>query len=91
MPKDERKEFYQNRAREDRQLAKNRDLNVILKDVAAEQTGYIEKESPDEVISQYEIIQSVDMLSAQKYFDLELKDFGPYRINYTRNGRLDSF
>jgi len=88
MPlREERNEFYQNRARESRQLAKNRDLNAILKDVAAEQPGYLEKEADDEVVSQYEIIHNVDMLSAQKYFDLALKDFGPYKVNYTRNGR----
>lgn len=87
MPRDERTEFYQNRAREKRVQEKHQDLNSILKDVAAEQPGYLEKETEDEVITQYEIMQNVDMFSAQKYFDLDLKDFGPYRINYTKNGR----
>lgn len=39
------------------------------------------------MITQYEIMQNVDMFSAQKYFDLDLDNFGPYRLNYTRNGR----
>lgn len=40
MSREEKKEFYQNRARENRRLEKNRDLNAILKDVASEQPGY---------------------------------------------------
>ena len=52
--------------------------------------SYLEKEK-DEVVSQYEIIQNVDMFSAQKYFELNLENFGPYRINYTKNGRQLEF
>ncbi len=37
----EKKQFYQNRAREHRKLQKTRDLNVILKDVASEQPGLV--------------------------------------------------
>lgn len=39
--REEKKQFYQNRARENRKLEKTRDLNVILKDVASEQPGYL--------------------------------------------------
>ena len=53
--------------------------------------SYLEKENQDEVITQYEIIQNVDMFSAQKYFELNLENFGPYRINYTKNGRQIEF
>jgi len=84
MSREEKRQFYQNRARENRKLEKTRDLNVILKDVAAEQPGYLEKDNDDEVITQYEIMQNVDMFSAQKYFDLDLDNFGPYRLNYTK-------
>lgn len=87
MSRYEKREFYQNRAKENRKLEKTKDLNLILKDVAAEQPGYLEKDHEDEVITQYDIIQNVDMFSAQKYFDLELNNFGPYRIDYTKNGR----
>lgn len=66
---------------------KTSDLNGVLKDVALEQSGYLEKENDLESITQHDIIESVDLFSAQKYFDLNLDKFGPYRLNYTRNGR----
>ena len=66
---------------------KTSELNSVLRDVALEQTGYLEKEDENEVISQHDIIESVDLFSAQKYFDLHLDKFGPYKLNYTRNGR----
>ena len=50
-------------------------------------SSYLEKEDEYENVTQHEIIQNVDLFSAQKYFDLNLDKFGPYRINYTRNGR----
>ena len=49
--------------------------------------SYIEKEHENEVITQHEILNNVDLFSAQKYFDLNLDKFGPYRLNYSRNGR----
>lgn len=64
-----------------------RDLNFLLNDVAFEQSGFIEKETENEVITQQAIVENVDLFSAQKYFDLNLDQFGPYRLNYTRNGR----
>jgi len=53
-----------------------------------EQSGYL---VPDEGellkrITQKEIVQSVDITSATKHFDLKLP-FGPYRFDYTRTGR----
>ncbi|CAJ0587374.1 unnamed protein product, partial [Mesorhabditis spiculigera] len=38
-------------------------------------------------ISQRQIVDSVDMASASKHFDLHLEQFGPYKIDYTDNGR----
>lgn len=55
-----------------------------------EVAGFIEYESDEEVdqrLTQSEIQHAVDVTSAQKHFDLNLKDFGPYWINYSRNGR----
>ncbi|XP_009078411.1 PREDICTED: WD repeat-containing protein 46, partial [Acanthisitta chloris] len=38
-------------------------------------------------ISQREIADAVDIASASKHFELRLEQFGPYRLDYTRNGR----
>jgi U3 small nucleolar RNA-associated protein 7 len=53
-----------------------------------EESGFMEADT-DEFTSQFkqtEIKQTVDITSATKQFDLNLK-FGPYKINYSRNGR----
>lgn len=53
-----------------------------------EDTGFLEPDE-DEISTQFtqkNIKNSVDLLSASKGFDLNL-EFGPYRMNYTRNGR----
>ncbi|XP_046339144.2 WD repeat-containing protein 46-like [Haliotis rufescens] len=54
-----------------------------------EESGFLEAEEGETTvdITQQDIVDSVDILSAQKYFQLTLKDFGPYRLNYSRNGR----
>lgn len=36
---------------------------------------------------QSEIVKNVDISSARKNFDLTFDKFGPYHMNYTRNGR----
>lgn len=53
-----------------------------------EESGYLE---PDEYeatyqITQKEIQEAVDITAATKHFDLKL-DYGPYRMDYSRNGR----
>lgn len=53
-----------------------------------EDSGFLEPDE-DEITTQFtqkQIKDSVDLLSASKGFDLDL-EFGPYRMNYTRNGR----
>ena len=49
--------------------------------------SFLEKDHDNEIITQHDILNNVDMLSAQKYFELNLDSFGPYRLNYTKNGR----
>ncbi|NWS64652.1 WDR46 protein, partial [Chunga burmeisteri] len=38
-------------------------------------------------ITQGDIAEAVDIASAAKHFELRLEQFGPYRLDYTRNGR----
>ncbi|XP_039268926.2 WD repeat-containing protein 46-like [Styela clava] len=54
-----------------------------------EEAGFLEAEEGEETytIHQSEIKNHVDIASARKQFELNLKQFGPYRMNYTRNGR----
>lgn len=52
--------------------------------------GFIELEEPHMrtfKLKQKDIIRNVDVNTAQKAFDLHLTSFGPYFLNYTRNGR----
>lgn len=37
--------------------------------------------------SQKELKSHLDLQAAEKVFELELKEFGPYYLDYTRNGR----
>ncbi|XP_066911448.1 uncharacterized protein [Clytia hemisphaerica] len=55
-----------------------------------EETGFLEVEAVEKTynISQKAIEKSVDVSSAQKYFNLHLQEYGPYKINYTRNGKF---
>ncbi|KAB0799810.1 hypothetical protein PPYR_06042 [Photinus pyralis] len=54
-----------------------------------EEDGILEAD-PGETTTQFrqnEIVQNVDITAATKFFELQLRDFGPYRASYTRNGR----
>ncbi|XP_078342132.1 uncharacterized protein LOC144627967 isoform X2 [Oculina patagonica] len=55
-----------------------------------EEPGYLEAEGLEKTFKfkQRNIADVVDITSAKKYFELNLDTFGPYRINYTRNGRF---
>ena len=60
---------------------------ILLQDDA----GFLEGDSDDEFtgrVSQTQIRKAVDVESAEKGFDLNLPQFGPYTIDYTRNGRF---
>lgn len=54
-----------------------------------EEDGYLIPDEGEETtdFTQDDIKQHVDISSATKSFKLQLDQFGPYKINYTRNGR----
>ncbi|XP_076822160.1 WD repeat-containing protein 46-like [Clavelina lepadiformis] len=54
-----------------------------------EEPGYIETAEGEATweIKQREIADAADITSASKYFELRLDQFGPYSVDYTRNGR----
>lgn len=72
-----------------------KNLNYAIKQSARaeillnEDDGYLIPDEGEELtaITQDDIKQNVDITSATKSFKLNLQEFGPYKINYTRNGR----
>ncbi|XP_069602384.1 WD repeat-containing protein 46 isoform X2 [Ranitomeya imitator] len=54
-----------------------------------EEAGFLEGDEGEDTstITQQDIADVVDITSASKYFTLSLNQFGPYRMNYSRNGR----
>ncbi|XP_038540769.1 WD repeat-containing protein 46 [Canis lupus familiaris] len=59
----------------------------------AEEPGFLEGEDGEDTakICQAEIVEAVDIASAAKHFDLNLRQFGPYRLNYSPVGRHLAF
>ncbi|XP_044913322.1 WD repeat-containing protein 46 isoform X2 [Felis catus] len=59
----------------------------------AEEPGFLEGEDGEDTakIRQVDIVEAVDIASAAKHFDLNLRQFGPYRLNYSRTGRHLAF
>ncbi|XP_004617725.2 WD repeat-containing protein 46 [Sorex araneus] len=55
----------------------------------AEEPGFLEGDDGEDTatIRQADIVEAVDIASAAKHFDLNLRQFGPYRLNYSRTGR----
>ncbi|EHB06458.1 WD repeat-containing protein 46 [Heterocephalus glaber] len=55
----------------------------------AEEPGFLEGEDGEDTakVRQADIVEAVDIASAAKHFDLNLRQFGPYRLNYSRTGR----
>ncbi|CAL1268107.1 unnamed protein product, partial [Larinioides sclopetarius] len=54
-----------------------------------EEAGYIEPDENEDTfrIQQQDIAKEADVTSASKLFSLSLTEFGPYRLNYSRDGR----
>ena len=53
-----------------------------------QKTGYIESEElPVYKLKQKDIADAVDLNTIRNQFDLQLHNFGPYNVNYSRNGR----
>lgn len=67
-------------------MEKVAEASVRSEFLRTEEAGVIEGESTHQ-ISQHEIKASGDEATQQKIFDLRLDQFGPYRLDYTRNGR----
>ncbi|XP_074021186.1 LOW QUALITY PROTEIN: WD repeat-containing protein 46 [Numenius arquata] len=54
-----------------------------------EEPGFLEPDPGEDTctVTQGDITEAVDIASAAKHFELRLEQFGPYRLDYTRNGR----
>lgn len=54
-----------------------------------EQAGYLEPDDNEDTfrVQQADLSKVVDITSASKLFSLSLTEFGPYKINYSRDGR----
>lgn len=54
-----------------------------------EEAGYLEAEGMEKTFryKQEDIADAVDLATSNKKFSLKLTDFGPYTLDYTRNGR----
>ncbi|KAJ3012200.1 Small subunit (SSU) processome component [Thoreauomyces humboldtii] len=53
------------------------------------EAGYLEAEGMEKTwkFTQSQLKEHVDLSTSSKMFDLKLPDFGPYALDYTRNGR----
>lgn len=54
-----------------------------------EEPGFLEVDDGEETysVSQWDIAEAADIASAAKHFDVRLEQFGPYCVDYSRNGR----
>ncbi|KAM4610892.1 WD repeat-containing protein 46 [Polymixia lowei] len=54
-----------------------------------EDAGFLEGDADEDTytISQEDIADAVDITSGAKYFNLNLSQFGPYRLDYSKTGR----
>ena len=87
--------FGKKMAKRREEMAANVEETAARAEILLDQdAGYMEAggdDDPEEFtarITQTRIRKEVDVESASKGFDLNLKQFGPYTIDYTRNGRF---
>lgn len=78
------------RKRELRNVEFSLEQTVASEMLLQEEAGFLEREEGD--VDTYKVLQreirdAVDISSAAKSFDLSLHQFGPYVLDYTRNGR----
>ncbi|XP_071657077.1 WD repeat-containing protein 46 [Patagioenas fasciata] len=54
-----------------------------------QEPGFLEADPGEDTctVTQGDIAEAVDIASAAKHFELKLEQFGPYRVDYTRDGR----
>lgn len=92
----EAKKSFTPTSKRQRQLKKMDDDFEEARETAAkteilltEEQGFIESEGMEKTwrYKQDEIVENVDISTANKRFELKLNDFGPYTIDYSRNGR----
>ena len=57
------------------------------------ETGFIEMDGNEKTykLKQSVLLKEVDLNTAKNAMDLQLTKFGPYRLNYSRNGRFMLF
>ncbi|XP_054663652.1 WD repeat-containing protein 46 [Grus americana] len=71
--------------REEAAAARAARLDLLL----PEEPGFLEADPGEDTstVTQGDIAEAVDIASAAKHFELRLEQFGPYRLDYSRNGR----
>lgn len=74
-------------------IVKSSKQNAAAEILLEETAGFIEPGDAERVykFKQEDILQNVDLNTAKNAFDLQLTNFGPYSIDYSRNGRFFIF
>lgn len=90
-PKKLKSSFHQKKfAAKKKLIEEGIEKNARAEILNVEEEGFLETEDGEcsYNIGQTEIVQNVDVASAAKCFGLTLPQFGPYRIDYSSNGRF---
>ncbi|GMT24414.1 hypothetical protein PFISCL1PPCAC_15711 [Pristionchus fissidentatus] len=90
-PKKLKSSFHQKKYAAKRKLIEEGiEKNARAEILNVEEEGFMETDNGEcsYNVTQLEIVQNVDIASAAKCFGLTLPQFGPYRIDYSSNGRF---